>query len=336
MDELFLVRVLTTAINAMKSPSRRIYNRIFQPREHLEPSDLLEFDIITGSQKILSNISIYAPAQVRDLTGRKTVTMKAPRLSTKRFIATAALNALRQMGGKLSVEQMKDRIAREQKDMRNEFDRTFEFWAANALKGQIYDSDLSTILVDYGVDNTHKPTLTGDDLWTAEASDPIAKLKEFKRLIEDDCNATIEEWVAYLGSDVMDALMAHSSVRDLIKYGKGVEIAETGRLQTLVEIELNEYTASYLDNSDTRKRYIDSDEFLLIGICEDIVDTPYAPVVDDDAPGGVGNTDANGNGVMFFSKSWTKQDPSGRWIKAEGRPLPVLQRPDAVVDATVV
>ena len=96
----------------------KIYNRLFRSREHLEPSDLLEFDIITGSQKILGNISVYAPATIRDLTRRKTVTMKAPRLAEKRFIPVAALNALRQLGGKLAVESMKERIAREQKDIR--------------------------------------------------------------------------------------------------------------------------------------------------------------------------------------------------------------------------
>jgi hypothetical protein len=336
MDELFLVRVLTAAINAMKAPSRKIYNRLFQPREHLEPSDLLEFDIITGSQKIMKNLSIYAPAEVRDLTGRKTITMKAPRLSQKRFIAVAVLNALRQLGGKVAVEQMKTRIAREQKDIRGEFDRTLEFWAANALKGKIYDSDLSTVLVDYGVDTTHKPALEGDDLWTSANSDPIAKIREFKLLIEDDCSASIDAWVAFLGYEVMDALLSHEAVRDFLKYDKGSQMAENGRIQKLAEVELNEYNASYIDNSGTRKRFINSDEFLLIGICEDVVDTPYAPVVDADAPGGVGNTDAEGNGVLFFSKAWDEKDPSGKWIKGEARPLPVLQRPDAVVDATVV
>ncbi|MDD5539211.1 MAG: major capsid protein [Candidatus Marinimicrobia bacterium] len=336
MDELFLVRVLTTAINAMKAPSRRIYNRLFAPREHLEPSDLLQFDIITGSEKILGNISIYAPATVTDKTGRKTVTMTAPRLSSKRFIATAALNSLRAMGGKISVEMMKDRIAREQKDMRNEHDRTLEFWAANALKGKIYDKDLSTVLVDYGMAGTHQPTLTGDDLWTSTASDPIAKIRELKLLIEDDASVAITGWLAYLGYEAMDALLAHAAVRDLLKTDKGSQMAENGRIQKLVEVELEEYNGSFIDDTGTRRRFINSDEFLLIGLCEDMVDTPYAPVVDDEAPGGVGNVDANGNGALFFSKSWPEKDPSGRWVKAEARPLPVLQRPAAVVDATVV
>jgi hypothetical protein len=336
MDELFLVRVLTTAINAMKAPSMKIYNRIFRGKEHLEPSDLLQFDIITGSQGILGNISIYAPATVTDKTGRKTVTMKAPRIAEKRFIPVADLNALRQLGGKVAVESMKTRIAREQKDMRGKADRTMEFWAVNALKGQILDSDLSTVLIDYNVDATHKPTLTGSDLWTDAASHPVNKIRELKTLIEDDSSAEIIEWVAFLGSGVMNALLIHDEVKDLLKTDKGSQMAETGRIQRLAEVELNEYNGSFIDDTGTRQRFIDSDEFLLIGICDDLVDVPYAPVVDEDAPGGVGNVDAEGNGVLFFSKSWKEQDPSGRWIKAEARPVPVLQRPGAVVDAIVI
>jgi hypothetical protein len=336
MDDLFLVRILTTAINAIKAPSMRIYNQFFKGKEHLEPSDLLEFDIITGSQKIMKNISIMAPAQVRDLTGRKTITMKAPRLSQKRFIATAALNALRAMGGKISLEQMKDRIARELKDIRDETDRTVEFWAANALKGKIYDSDLSTVLVDYNMAADHKPTLAGADAWTHADSDPIAKIREWKQKIDDDCAASISKFVAIMGKDVMTALLKNSTVLNLLKYDGGRTMAEEGDVARLAGVEMSEYGGSFIDDGGTRRRYINDDEFLLVGVCEDLVDCPYAPVVDDDAPGGVGNIDANGTGALYFSKSWKKQDPSGRWIKGECRPLPVLQRPDAIIDATAV
>ena len=209
------------------------------------------------------------------------------------------------------------------------------------MKGEIYDSDLSTVLVDYNVDPTHAPTLTASGDWEAvwtdtTNSDPIRKIRELKRLIEDDCGATITSWVAYLGWEVMDALLAHQAVRDLLKTDKGSQIAENGRIQRLVEVEMEEYNGSFLDDDGTRQRFVGSDEFLLIGVCEDLVDCPYAPVVDDDAPRGVGNINAKGQGQLYFSKSWKEQDPSGRWIKAETRPLPVLQRPGAVVKATVV
>jgi len=336
MDNLFKIRVLTAAINAMQAPAMKIYNRIFRGREHMEPSDRLAFEVISGSEKILKNISVYAPAEITDKTGRKVVTLTAPRLAQKRFIHAAELNALRAYGEQFGLEQMKTRIAREQLDMRSIMDRTLEYWAVNALKGQILDSDLKTVLVDYNLATSHKPTLTGTNLWTSASSDPVNRLRAYKKLIEDDSGGAITGWIGYMGSDVMDALLAHEKVRELLKYGKGVQVAENGKITKLAEVELDEYNGSFLDSTGTRRRFIDEKYCLLIGFCADLVDVPYAPIVDDDAPGGVGNIDAKGSGVLYFSKAWPEKDPSGRWIKAETRPLPVLQRPGAVIYAKVV
>jgi len=336
MDDLFKIRVLTAAINALKAPSMKIYNRIFKGREHIEASDRLAFEVISGSEGILKNISIYAPAEVTDKTGRKIVTLTAPRLAQKRFVHTAELNALRAYGEQFGLEQMKTRIAREQTDMRGIMDRTLEYWAVNALKGKILDSDLSTILVDYNMPASHQVGLTGSNLWTSASSDPVNRLRTFKKLIEDDSGAAITGWIGYMGSDVMDALLQHTKVRELLKYGKGVQVAENGKITKLAEVELDEYNGSFLDDNSTRRRFIDEKYFMLIGLCADLVDVPYAPIVDSKAPGGVGNIDARGNGALYFSKAWDVEDPSGRWIKAETRPLPVLQRPGAVIYAKVV
>ena len=336
MDDLFKIRVLTAAINSMLSPGMKIYNRIFKSREHMEPSDRLAFEVISGSEKILKNISIYAPAEITDKTGRKVVTLTAPRLAQKRFVHTAELNALRAYGKQFGLEQMKTRIAREQVDMKGIMDRTLEYWAINALKGKILDSDLETVLVDYNMPASHQIVMAGNNLWTSASSDPVNRLRAFKKLIEDDSGAAITGWLAYMGSDVMDALLQHTKVRELLKYGKGVQVAENGKITKLAETELDEYNGSFLDDTGTRRRFIDEKYFMLIGLCADLVDVPYAPIVDSKAPGGVGNIDAKGNGALYFSKAWDEEDPSGRWIKAETRPLPVLQRPGAVIYAKVV
>jgi hypothetical protein len=336
MDNLFKIRVLTTAINEMPAANMVAYNRLFRGKEHLEPSDRLAFEIITGSEKLLKNISIYAPATVDDKTGRRVITMTAPRLADKRFIHTAELNALRAYGSQVGTEMMTTRIAREQLDMRRKHDRTLEFWAINALKGKIYDTDLTTVLVDYGMDASHNITLEGADLWSNTASNPINKIREWKRLIKDDSKAPITGWVMFLGYTAMDNLLKNSAVLALLAYNKGIKIAEEEAVTRLAKTELIEYDGSFIDDNNTRQRMLAPEYVMLVGITDDLVDVPYAPVVDDDAPGGAGNITAAGNGVMFFSKSWKEQDPSGRWIKAEARPLPVLQRPGCVVYAKVV
>jgi hypothetical protein len=336
MDNLFKIRVLTAAVNEMRTASMTVYDRVFRGREHMEPTDRLAFDVISGSEAVLGNIDVIAPSTVTDKTSRKTITLTAPRLAQKRFIHTSELNALRAYGQQTAVEQMSTRIAREQRDMRALIDRTLEYWAVNALKGVIYDSDGTTELVNYNVDSSHKPTLTSTNKWSDTSnSDPVKNFRTWKRLIEDDTGTPITGWVCFAGYSAMDYLLQNDNVLDLLKYTKGVDTAESGRIMRLAGVEIQEYNGSYLDGSGDRQRFLGPEYVMLVGLCDDLVDVPYAPVVDHEAPGGVGNTNAAGGGVMFFSKSWDEKDPSGRWIKVETRPLPVLQRPSAVVYAKV-
>ncbi len=331
MNELFALRVLTASVNAIKTPEMRLFNRFFRPKTKMQPSDLLQFDVLSGSEKLLGNIDVYAESTITGVLGKKTITMQAPRLAQKRFIPAALLNSYRAMGSRLAREMLKNRLASEQKDMLGIIDRTLEYWAAGALKGKIYDSDLSTLLMDYNLPAAHTTDLTGTDLWSHVDSIPIAKLRALKLMLEDAAETPITGWVAYVGSETMDALINHADVRDMIHSAKGIDLTEKGRVQTLAEIDFDEYNGSFLHTDGTRTRYIETDHMLLIGLCDELTDCPFAPVVDAAAEGiGIGNVDAQGNGLLYFSKAWEKQDPSGRWVKIESRPLPVLKRPGAV------
>lgn len=336
MDNLFKIRVLTTAVNMMKAPAMVVYNRLFRAKENMQMTDRLAFDVISGSERVLKNISVAAAATVTDKTGRKTVTLQAPRLATKRHLAAAEFNAQRGYGEQFQTMMLEKRIAIEQQDMKNEHDRTLEFWACNALKGIIYDADMSTELVNYNVAATHKPTLAGTDLWTNASSQPVNKIREWKRLIRQDSKANITGWLMFLGYSAMDALLQNTAVLALLKYEKGRRIAEEEDVSRIAQTELVEYDSDFLDAKDNRHYFIDPEYAMLIGLCDDLVDCPYAPVLDLEAPQGVGNINASGGPVVYFSKSWVEKDPSGRWISLEGRPLPVLQRPGAVVYGKVV
>lgn len=336
MDSLFSVLALTTAVNDMRDPSMRMFNRHFRPVLNGVPEEKLAFDVISGSLKVLPNLNVSQPAIVRDKTGRKTVTVTAPRLAEKRIIHSSELQRVRAWGAKIALEQMKARVAREQRDMRNEVDRTLEFWASRALGGKIYDSDLTTVLVDYEMPATHLVTLAGNDLWTdVTNSNPVTKIREWKRLIEADSNHGVTNWYAWCGWKAMDCLINHTKVTELLKYLKGPQIAAEGRIASLVGVTMEEYNGSFVDNSGTTKYFLGSNEFILIGEGADVFDCPFAAVVDEDAPNGMGNVDVNGRPTLFFSKSWVEKDPSGRWIKVESRPLPVLKRPNAIIKATV-
>lgn len=338
MDNLFKSRVLTASVNEMRTDVKMlIYDRFFRGKERMSDSSLLAFDIIFGSEKLLPNISVSAEATVTTQTGRRTVTMKAPRLASKRFIEAAYFDSIRGYGQQVKTEMVKDKIAREQADMKGEHDRTLEYWAASAMKGVILDSDLTTELVNYNVDPTHKPVLAGAALWTDSASDPIQDISNWKQLIEDDAQTGIDGWVAYCGKGAMDAMVKNERVLAMLAETSKDKIARmTGQIDMLDGVEIIKYTGSFIHTDGTRKRFIDDNQFLLIGVCNNMTDTPYAPIVDMNIQGGIGNVNSAGRGLMFFSKSWEKNDPSGRWIKNEARPLPVLKRPGAIVDAQVI
>jgi len=330
VEDLFNIRVLTTAINEMQTPEMRIFNKLYRPKAHMEVSDKLMFEIITAGESILGTISIYAPATVISKTGRKVITMEAPRLAPKEFIHTSEMNAMRAYGEGVAVELLKNRIARELKNERNTIDRTLEFWSATTLQGKIVDAD-GTTLLDYNLATAHKPT--ANPLWTAANHDIMLDLRTWIRLINKDAKVGITSFMAYVGYEVMDAMLADSAVRELLRYDKGSQIAESGRIARLVNIDMDEYTATYVDAAGTTKYYVDSKHLCLIGMGPEVFDCPYAPIVDQDAPGGVGNP---GAGQMYFAKSWDEKDPSGRWIKSEARPLPVLAVPGAIVYAKCV
>lgn len=326
MDSLFQTRALTTAINGMRTPGSVIYNRYFRSRTVPILSSRFGFEVIGGSEGVLKNIGITDPAQIRDKTTRRFFPCEAPRIASKKFVTAAEVDSVRAFGSQTGTELMESRIAKEQLDMRNEIERTLEFWCANALRGQVLDADLTTVLADYLFDDTHLVSLASKP-WDGTSSTPdiIGDLRSWKLMIEDDSGHTITGWHAFCGYKVMNALIGNSDLRELLVYERGRQIAEEGAIVRLAGITIEEYNGSFMSSTGTRTRFVKEDEIILIGEGDDVFSMPFAPCVQE----GASPND------FFFSKSWSEQDPSGRWIYAENRSLPVVQRPNAIVCAEV-
>lgn len=327
MDNVFKTRTLTAAINKIKTVKTPVLDKIFG-RKKRQMSDRLAFDVKYSNERLLKNIKVSAPAQVTDKTGRKTITVEAPRFAEKRLVSAADLNAMRQFGD-LGPELLKDRVADEQVDMRGTVDRTREFMAVKALCGQVVDES-GAVIVDYNFSSEQKPTLTSTAQWD-DAGDPVEDISAWKKIISDE--VTVDSFYAFCGAGAMSALTGNPKVQEWMKYTIGSQIATEGKIKYLAGVEIEVYSGSYIDSSGVRKEFIPDGAFILVGIGPDIAAELYAPVVDLKAEGGVGSGKL---ADMFFSKAWDEEDPSGKWIKAEARPLPVLFQPGAVVYATVI
>lgn len=329
MDNLFRTRALTQAVNEMRPVRTPVLDRVFG-RKKGQPTDRFAWDVKFSAERLLPNIRVEAPATVTDKTGMKTITCQAPRFAEKRPISAADLNGMRQFGDQVGAELLSARIADEQFDMRMDVDRTREFMALSAAMGAVVD-EAGNILVDYGFADAQKPVLVDGAEWNAQTGDPITDIRAWKRQIANE--HAVSGFVAFCGSLAMDALINNQAARELLQYVGGKQIAEDGRITRLSGVDIEEYFGTYKNAAGARTEFFPDDGFLLVGVAPDVAGELYAPVVDLEAPTGVGS---GAEAQLFFSKSWEDKDPSARWIKVEARPLPVLYRPTCVVFATVV
>ena len=331
----FSTRAMTTSINSIVAPEAVIYNRYFKGKGRMEDTDSLEFDVITGSQGILPNLSIYAASTVRDKTDRKTITMKAPRIAEKRHLPAADQNNTRAFGSQFATERMREKVAREQMDLMYEFARTWEFQAVGALKGKIYDSDAKTLLMDYNLPADHRvKLLTTERFGQTDTSILTTLFRRWQQKIKDDSSSNIVRFEAWCGSDAYSNILLNAEILALLAPTRKEGTATIGFASDVIRTEIMEYNGSYLagdGKTGTRTRYIGADELVLVGFTNDMFDLPYAPILDLEAPNGVGNVIAGGRRVPVSSKSWYEKDPSGLWIQGESRQLPVNKRPHNVM-----
>ena len=330
MDSIFLTRVLMGVINKLKPAPTLILDTVFATKKR-SLSSLFSWDILTSSERILKSIKVSSPASMADTQGGTRISCDAPRFAEKRLITAGEMTSMRAFGTTAGMELLQEKVGENLKDIRRKIDITREFMAAKALSGQIIDES-GSVLVDFNFAAAQKPTLTGTALWTDAASDPVANIRAWQKQV-GQALGNVQKWVAFCGTDAMDALLNNQNVRELLKYTQGNDVAEKGRIANLAGVEIIEYFGSYIDENGARQDLIPVDRFITVAITGDQAMEIYAPVVDFDSESGVG---MGKPGEVFFAKAWDSKDPSGKWLKGESRPLPVLTRPEAVVYAKVV
>jgi hypothetical protein len=330
VDNLFKAFVLTEAVLNLFPVKTSVLDKVFGNKKFLV-SGVFQWDIKSGSRRILKNLKVSDAATIRDGMGLKTVTCNGTRFAEKRFIGAADLDKLRGFGSQFADGLVGKRIADELTDIKTEIDRTREFMAIKAISGTVVDDNGDT-LVDYGFSVDQKPTLTGKQKWTDSESNPIKNLRAWKKQITKAVGS-VDKFYGFCGSEAMDALIENGAVQKLLHYSSGKQIADEGRIAFLAGVEIEEVLGTYVDKDGAEQDLIGAKEFILVGVSAQTASEIYVPVVNLNDPNGVGQ----GNPAsMFFADSQDQWDPSGKWVRVESRPLPVLNKPQAVVKATVV
>lgn len=326
----FTPRVLSRTIQEIKRVKTNVLDKVFGNRDR-QVSAKLEFDVVHDTERILTALSSEASARTEE-SGKKTnVVIDAPRFATKRRIKASRLGQLR-ADGTVDPEILANEIARIQADMRNSYDRTREFMAVKAITTGIVTDGSGVELVDYGLAAGQLITLVGNAQWSDLVnSDPSANIETWKKVITDEIGA-VDGFAGFIGEAASINLTNNQKVRDLIKNQGGVQLLNDGRLGNLGGVEIDKVPGTYLDSAGTRFDMMNTDMFVLVGLVPDGAAELFAPTEDFADPNGVGK---GRPASEIFSKMWEQEDPSGLWIKAESKPLPVLLRPGIIVAVIV-
>jgi len=341
----FGFQALTEAVNQMPPVPSFIRDLLFK-RVETHATKTVLVDVIIGGQKIAPFVKRGNPAKVVGNLGQKTNQVEPPEIRLKKLLKPDDLYYTRGAGAPMfipggnagadPVQQARtQRIAREQKDLRDIIDRTIEFLCAKGLSGSYsIAQDDGIFSIDFFMPAGNKPELTGGNLWTAPTTcKPLKNLRDWK-LIAQKASGKIPT-VAIMSPATWELFIAADEV---VKYLDKLRI-NIGQIQTDPQI---------ISAGAERKAVIENLEIYVYGGVytdysgqqQQLIPDGYVAMVNPNADhrllfAGVDDLDAGTVVAPYFSKDWVEKDPSGLWLLVESHPLPAFNEPAANIYAKV-
>jgi hypothetical protein len=336
--DLFETRYMLEALEQGLTPNSFLRDTFFKNVRNFE-SENVDVDIYKGKRKTAVYVSPIDEGKVISRNGYTTSSYKAPYINHK--MVTTAEDVMKRSYGEIVYQNgmtPEDRaaeiLAKDMTELDEMITRAEELQAAQAMfTGTITVKDAAVI--DFGMANTHKITLVGNDLWSDTTnSDPLAKMRAWRRLLIKDSGVTPDTVI--LSPEALDALLAHPKVTaklDLLKLDNGQVDFQTlpngvtyiGRLKD-IGCDLWTYDEWYLDSADnTEKPYV-PEKKVWMGSTRARFDRLYGVIKNMKAL----------YSVPRFPSSWVTEDPSARWIKMESSPLLVPVQVDSFLYAQVL
>jgi hypothetical protein len=315
------------------------------------PGDTIDVDFYKGKRRIAPFVNPKSAAKAIEKIGYKTNTFKTPLLKPK-DVTTIEDLSLRLPGeglyGGFSAEERALMLLTNTLQEFNDMNLRREEWMASQamLTGKIpVVGEGVSYEIDFGF--TNKETLSGTDLWSNAASDPLAKIDAWVLTCQKNGYHTPN--VGLMAYDSFNAFM-----KRLTALGYLNQLSGNLDLARLSPVQLSEnviYAGKILKyNMDL---FIYNEWFL-----DDWTD-PTTPVENPIVPNGtvmlastnakttiyygeIKITDANAaSGFRSIigeraAQTWIEEDPAARYLALHSRPLPCPQEVDSWYVATVL
>jgi hypothetical protein len=335
---------LSEAVNQMQPVPSFIRNLLFKRKETHATKTVL-VDVIVGGQKIAPFVKRGNPAKVVGNLGVSASQVEPPQIRLKKFLTPGDLFYTRGAGAPIFVpggvagndpiqSARMQKMAMEQKDLKDNVDRTIELLCAKALGGSYaLAQDDGTYSIDFSMPAANKPTAAV--LWSAvTTATPLKNMRAWK-VIAQKASGKIPT-VAVMNTTTFEAWLATDEVvkyLDKLKINLGSVETQNSVLEAGAEkkarvdgIDYYVYDGVYTDSAGAQQLMIPDGKVALVSPNADNR-LMFAGMEDLEAGTVVGE---------YFSKDWIEKDPSGLWLLVESHPLPAVLEPAANIYATVL
>jgi len=243
------------------------------------------------------------------------------------------LRAIGQIGNAARAKRGQEYIIREQMAMKRRFGAYLdEYMIAQALTGTLNITINGVpVTINYGVPASHSPTFAFGS-WANPATNITRDLTAWKRLVRKDTG--LEPRWAICNQTVMNYVMANNSVANLLQYGSGVGIAESGmvtKFHGLNWVVLDHHYAQpgAVDRFDTP---FVADNFLMIlpDITSEWITFQKGTVI---IPNMTKTDTVEVNGEVMWAR--VSDSPTGVTLYYKYARLPAIKLPNAIVYAQV-
>lgn len=350
MIDMFKSRTMLAALEQSYKP-RKFLSNLFAANEETHGTEYIDIDIVKGKRTMAPFVAPRAEGRVMARQGRTTRSYKVPYLKPKRTIEAEDLLKRNSGSNVYTPEQLAAKAAemlgKDLVDLTDSIDRRIEWMVASALTtGKIVvsgvadegnDAAVVDDEIDFGLPATHNVTLTGVALWTDATSNPITKLREWKRIIAQDSGLSARAVI--FGSGVVDAFINNTKVKDQLS-NRRIELGQI-KPEELPEgvtyigylndpgLDVYAYDEWYVDDAGNEQPMIPVDR-IVMGATNARSTRHYGPILDMDAM-------EEGMSVgKWYPKSWREKDPSARFLLVQSAPIFVPHQIDAFLTAKVV
>ena len=328
---------LTNVVRELKRPKTFFRSLAFSGRDRMLPGNKAEIMIKTDQRRLAPITKDMEKGKLVERIEFNTKLVKTP-YSKQKMVCSACDLFERNFGETLypaddaarrDIEMM---IVEDLRTMDDGLMRLEEWMCAQVLDGGVLTLEDGQE-VDYGLPASHNITLTGANLWDDPASDPLALLRKWKRIIAKDSG--LGRVIVVMGESAYDEFLKNDNVQeqlDNLRFFLGsvdpIEIGGATRVAVLKDpaVELWTYDEYYIDPVSGVERTMMPENKVFMFSKDMNNQFVYGRIAHCGGPGRANR----------WAHSWLDDDSGLHWMSVESSPLAIMSQPNAHLVAEVL